>query len=87
MGIDRSYYSLKNEVNSEIILGFVSDVFKSIIDPELRVTIRSSSKEIILQVKDTFNWNFISCALSFKTDKVTVATVSYTHLDVYKRQT
>ncbi len=73
MGIDRSYYSLKNEVNSEIILGFVSDVFKSIIDPELRVTIRSSSKEIILQVKDTFNWNFISCALSFKTDKVTVA--------------
>jgi hypothetical protein len=73
MGIDRSYYSLKEKVNSEIILSFISDIFKIIIEPEIRVSIKSSKKENILRIKDSFKWNFVSCGLSFNTDKIELA--------------
>lgn len=73
MGIDRSYYSLKEEVNTEIIFGFVSDVFKCILEPELKISIRSSTKESIQKIKDSLNWNFMSCGLTFKTEETAAA--------------
>ncbi len=70
MGVDSSDYRFIENENLETVLRLASNAYSSTSEPNLRITIRSTSKGEIQKIVNYFEHDFISYGLQFKTKEL-----------------